>query len=260
VAGEPGFEPRLTESESVVLPLNYSPAGAKPAWPVPVRRAYKQTAARCKWFFRENASGVSEARASWFRHKKNLANGPGAGNVAATKIERAPACSFKALRGAIGSNVNDPDSGLKPPVSGARDAGDAGRPKRSRRRKGKQKGATGPSAVSLSAGQAAGSSGSAERPKATEGGDTARRNKRRRRGKTAGGENVRPLAPVGQREASRSRTRVRRKDAGTAASTAARRPRAHRARRRRGDGRCIRRRSRPCEAAVHPMQAPETAA
>jgi exopolyphosphatase/guanosine-5'-triphosphate,3'-diphosphate pyrophosphatase len=99
--------------------------------------------------------------------------------------------------------VNDPDSGLKPPVSGARDAGDAGRPKRSRRRKGKQKGATGPSAVSLSAGQAAGSSGSAERPKASEGGDTARRNKRRRRGKGAGGENVRPLAPVGQREASR---------------------------------------------------------
>ncbi len=27
LAGEPGFEPRLTESESAVLPLNYSPAG-----------------------------------------------------------------------------------------------------------------------------------------------------------------------------------------------------------------------------------------
>lgn len=27
LAGEPGFEPRLTESESVVLPLNYSPPG-----------------------------------------------------------------------------------------------------------------------------------------------------------------------------------------------------------------------------------------
>lgn len=26
VAGEPGFEPRSTESESAVLPLNYSPA------------------------------------------------------------------------------------------------------------------------------------------------------------------------------------------------------------------------------------------
>lgn len=25
LAGEPGLEPRLTESESVVLPLNYSP-------------------------------------------------------------------------------------------------------------------------------------------------------------------------------------------------------------------------------------------
>jgi hypothetical protein len=28
LAGEPGLEPRLTESESVVLPLNYSPADA----------------------------------------------------------------------------------------------------------------------------------------------------------------------------------------------------------------------------------------
>ena len=27
VAGGPGFEPRLTESESAVLPLNYPPAG-----------------------------------------------------------------------------------------------------------------------------------------------------------------------------------------------------------------------------------------
>ena len=29
LAGEPGFEPRLTESESVVLPLNYSPTAAR---------------------------------------------------------------------------------------------------------------------------------------------------------------------------------------------------------------------------------------
>lgn len=121
--------------------------------------------------------------------------------------------------------MNDPDSGVKPPVSGARDAGDAGRPKRSRRRKGKQKGATGPSAVSLSAGQTSGSSGSTERPKTIDGGDTARRNKRRRRGKGAGGENVRPLAPVGQREAPgeeqrqaegrRNRRKQRGKKAGT---------------------------------------------
>ncbi len=96
--------------------------------------------------------------------------------------------------------MNDPDSGVKPSVSGARDAEDTGRPKRSRRRKGKQKGATSPSAVSSSAGQATGLSGSAERPKATEAGDSTRRNKRRRRSKTAGSENVRPLAPVGQRE------------------------------------------------------------
>ena len=30
LAGEPGFEPGLTESESVGLPLTYSPAGASP--------------------------------------------------------------------------------------------------------------------------------------------------------------------------------------------------------------------------------------
>ena len=31
LAGEPGFEPGLTESESVGLPLTYSPAGAREA-------------------------------------------------------------------------------------------------------------------------------------------------------------------------------------------------------------------------------------
>lgn len=158
--------------------------------------------------------------------KKNLANGPGAGNVCPTKIERAPACSFKALRGAIGSNVNDPDSGEKPSVSGARDAGNAGRPKRSRRRKGKQKGATNPSAASVSAGQAAGSSAPAERPQSVTSGNNARRNKRRRHGRNPGGENVRPLAPVGQREAppeqrqAESR-KARRKQRGRKASRAA---------------------------------------
>ncbi|WLR93342.1 Ppx/GppA phosphatase family protein [Shinella zoogloeoides] len=97
--------------------------------------------------------------------------------------------------------MNDPDSGAKPSLSGARDADDAGRPKRSRRRKGKQKGATSPSAVSTSAGQAAGSSAPAERPQAANSGINARRNKRRKHGKNPGQENVRPLSPVGQREA-----------------------------------------------------------
>ena len=96
--------------------------------------------------------------------------------------------------------MNDPDSGLKPSVSGARDADSAGRPKRSRRRKGKQKGAISPSAASPSAVQTAGLSGPAERPQAADSGDTARKNKRRRRSKSAGSGNVRPLAPVGQRE------------------------------------------------------------
>ncbi|MBN9164759.1 MAG: exopolyphosphatase [Shinella sp. 65-6] len=103
--------------------------------------------------------------------------------------------------------MNDPDSGEKPPVSGAQDAGNAGRPKRSRRRKGKQKGAMSPSAVSPSAGQAAGSSVPAERPQAAPGGNNARRNKRRRHGRIPGAENVRPLAPVGQREASQHEPR-----------------------------------------------------
>lgn len=96
--------------------------------------------------------------------------------------------------------MNDPDSGEKPSVSGARDAGDGARPKRSRRRKGKQKGA-GPAVASPSAGQAAGLSAVAERPKAEVNGSSARRNKRRKHGKSAVNGNVRPLAPVGQREA-----------------------------------------------------------
>ena len=45
MAGEPGFEPRLTESESVVLPLNYSPIEI--LWhclrPSPVRRHIKDS-------------------------------------------------------------------------------------------------------------------------------------------------------------------------------------------------------------------------
>ncbi|WP_421591886.1 Ppx/GppA phosphatase family protein [Shinella sp. M27] len=95
--------------------------------------------------------------------------------------------------------MNDPDSGEKPSVSGARVADDTGRPKRSRRRKGKQKGAS-PAAVSPSAGQATGPSAAAERPPSAPSGTHARRNKRRKHGKSAGSENVRPLVPVGQRE------------------------------------------------------------
>ncbi|MFC3073116.1 Ppx/GppA phosphatase family protein [Shinella pollutisoli] len=100
--------------------------------------------------------------------------------------------------------MNDPDSGVKPPVSGARDAGNGALPKRSRRRKGKQAGARIPSTVFPSAGQSAGPTGATERPPTADGGDAARRNKRRRRGKGGGSENVRPLAPVGQRDAQAS--------------------------------------------------------
>ncbi len=45
VAGEPGFEPGLTESESVGLPLTYSPTLSRPEKPVG-GAAYNQYAAR----------------------------------------------------------------------------------------------------------------------------------------------------------------------------------------------------------------------
>jgi hypothetical protein len=48
LAGEPGFEPRLTESESVVLPLNYSPmaGGACAKVKRPRARAVRRISAR----------------------------------------------------------------------------------------------------------------------------------------------------------------------------------------------------------------------
>ena len=49
LAGEPGFEPRLTESESVVLPLNYSPPGYRFA--AIGERAYSQNIGHCKGRF-----------------------------------------------------------------------------------------------------------------------------------------------------------------------------------------------------------------
>jgi hypothetical protein len=45
LAGEPGFEPGLTESESVGLPLTYSPTGAE-GWPRSVRACFSFKRAR----------------------------------------------------------------------------------------------------------------------------------------------------------------------------------------------------------------------
>ena len=136
--------------------------------------------------------------------------------------------------------MNDPDSGVKPPVSGARDAGNGARPKRARRRKGKQAGTGNPAAVFPSAGQSAGPSGTTERPQTADGGEAARRNKRRRRGKGGGSENVRPLAPVGQRDADQ-------RDAGQRdAQSAEQRP---------ADGRRSRRKHRGRKAAQKPVPA-----
>jgi hypothetical protein len=44
LAGEPGFEPRLTESESAVLPLNYSPTPS--GWPSGYRTSALNSEAR----------------------------------------------------------------------------------------------------------------------------------------------------------------------------------------------------------------------
>ena len=51
LAGEPGFEPRSTESESAVLPLNYSPARANRRAVRLVCGAYKQKPDDCKYLF-----------------------------------------------------------------------------------------------------------------------------------------------------------------------------------------------------------------
>ena len=42
MAGELGFEPRLTESESAVLPLNYSPLRAEEPGLIKIRKAYQR--------------------------------------------------------------------------------------------------------------------------------------------------------------------------------------------------------------------------
>ncbi|MDX3925698.1 MAG: Ppx/GppA phosphatase family protein [Shinella sp.] len=96
--------------------------------------------------------------------------------------------------------MNDPDSGQRPPVSGAQGTGGETRPKRSRRRKGRQQGAHRPSAVSGPVGSQSGETGAEPRPLIADGGDAVRKRKRRRRGKAPGQSQVRPLAPVGQRD------------------------------------------------------------
>lgn len=101
----------------------------------------------------------------------------------------------RALRGAIGRHVNDPDHGQRPSVSGGQATGGAARPKRSRRRKGKAKRAQGPSTGSLSPGQDSSRSGLEARPQSViKDGDAVRKRKRRRRGK--GGGQANPSAPA----------------------------------------------------------------
>lgn len=81
--------------------------------------------------------------------------------------------------------MNDPDRGLGPSVSGGQGTGGEARPKRSRRRKGKEKRAQNPSSVSLTPSNGdTGRNGQAPRPhQSTQDGDAVRKRKRRRRGK-----------------------------------------------------------------------------
>src|SRR5271167_4080728 len=61
LAGGPGFEPRLTESESAVLPLNYPPTGA---------RAREQAASIAKRArSRKRFAHVSRVRLAWTEAK-----------------------------------------------------------------------------------------------------------------------------------------------------------------------------------------------
>ena len=116
--------------------------------------------------------------------------------------------------------MKDPDSGQRPPVSGGHGTGDGARPKRSRRRKGKQTGAFPASASPAHPGLQSGIAGPAESPQSRGSqsrgpeaqGEGARKRKRRRRGK-AGSDmqqiSVRPAddAAIAGAQDSRGKTR-----------------------------------------------------
>ena len=77
VAGGLGFEPRLAESESAVLPLNYPPPGRSPRWSKPCGVGkFGRISARsfaCPAPFRRSPQSLTRWRAG--------ASGPGMGNV-----------------------------------------------------------------------------------------------------------------------------------------------------------------------------------
>ena len=88
LAGEPGFEPRLTESESVVLPLNYSPTA--------LRRARCRSTASVRRLITKRLAGAN-TRCEFFlsrwhcrpRREKRLAKRSAAVTIAPTKLEQA---------------------------------------------------------------------------------------------------------------------------------------------------------------------------
>lgn len=86
MAGEPGFEPRLTESESVVLPLNYSPAVAAEAWLGCCAALITKSGRIANSRFEKIQCGAEEVKPPANpRPKKNLAISAGADILAATQ-------------------------------------------------------------------------------------------------------------------------------------------------------------------------------
>lgn len=101
--------------------------------------------------------------------------------------------------------MSDPEHGAKPFESGGQGTGGPARPKRSRRRKGKDKRAKAPSSASLGPSNGSGLNGPETRPQQTaqaqpvdQDGEAVRKRKRRRRGK--GGTKPQPHSVVSDRD------------------------------------------------------------
>lgn len=135
LAGEPGFEPGLTESESAGLPLTYSP---RPAGGVPPRRCgglINKRTPDANTFCQKNAAGLcpsafglsskvhrslidvrqpkgegGRGRPLRYGFKKSLAKRSGAGTVAPTQNRESALSGRQASRGAMVETSERPRS------------------------------------------------------------------------------------------------------------------------------------------------------
>lgn len=131
LAGEPGFEPGLTESESAGLPLTYSP---RPADGVPPRRCgglINKRTPDANTFCQKNAAGLcpsasglslevhrspatagkgGRGRPLRYGFKKSLAKRSGAGTVAPTQNRESALSGRQASRGAMVETSERPRS------------------------------------------------------------------------------------------------------------------------------------------------------